>query len=106
MFTSLLVTLYSTLKFHKPSRGFYGKFTRYDTTTDYMEYSSKITENRICKNLIEKQTEQACDWTERKRIRFEKTTIKAVLKKNQYIWTQINVNDVLPALDVAFWPFL
>ena len=52
MFTSLLVTMYATLKFHKPSQVFYGKSTYYKTTTDYMKYSSKITENRVCKDLI------------------------------------------------------
>ena len=41
-----------------------------------------MAENRGVQFRIEKQTEQACDWTERKAIRFEKkTTIKAVLQK-------------------------
>ena len=43
-----------------------------------------MAENSVCEIFrqfsIEKQTEQACDWTERKAIRFEKTAIKAVLK--------------------------
>ena len=47
--------------------------------------------------LIEKQTEQACDWTERK------ATIKVVLKQNQYIWTEINVNKVVTCTRCGFF---
>ena len=63
-----------------------------------MKYSSKITENRVCKDWINwKQTEQACDWTERK------ATIKIVLKQNQYIWTEINVNKVVTCTGCGFF---
>ena len=72
-------------------------------TTDYMKYSSKITENRVCKDLINwKQTEQACDWIKRKAIRSEKTTIEVVLKKINTFGQKLMSMKSLPALDVAF----
>ena len=47
---------------------FYVTSTYNKTTKDYMKYSSKMAENRVCEifNIqyrfsIEKQTEQACD---------------------------------------------
>ena len=48
MFTSLLIHDHATLNFYKPSRVFYVTSTYNKTTTDYMKYSSKMAENRIC----------------------------------------------------------
>ena len=39
---------HATLKFHKPSRVFHLTSTYNKTTKDYMKYSSKIAENRVC----------------------------------------------------------
>ena len=39
---------HATLKFHKPSRVFYVTFTYNKTTKDYMKYTSKMAENRVC----------------------------------------------------------
>ena len=94
------------LNFHKPSRVFYVMSTYNKTMTDYMEYSSKMAENHVCRwNLqfsIEKQTEQACNLTERRAFRFEKTTIKAFLKKINTFEHKLTLTKLLPALDVAF----
>ena len=58
---------HATLKFHKPSRVFYETSTYNKTTKDYMKYSSKMAENRVCeifnsvlKNKLNKRaTEQS-----------------------------------------------
>ena len=39
---------HATLKFHNTSRVFYVTSTYNKTTTDYMKYSSKMAENRVC----------------------------------------------------------
>ena len=38
---------HATLKFHKSSRVFYVTST-YKTTKDYMKYTRKMAENRVC----------------------------------------------------------
>ena len=45
---------HATLKFHKPSRVFYVTSTYNKATKNYMKYSSKMAENRICEifNLV------------------------------------------------------
>ena len=70
--------------------------TTWNTAANWQRIVSVKTE------LIEKQTEQACDWTE------WKATIKVVLKQNQYIWTEINVNKVVTCTRCGFFfsPFL
>ena len=75
---------HATLKFHKPSRVFYITSTYKKTTKDYMKYSSKMAENRVCEifNSVLKNK-----LNKRKAIRFEKTTIKAVLKKTIHLDT-------------------
>ena len=58
---------HATLKFHKPSRFFYVMSTYNEITKDYMKYSSKMAENRVCeifnsvlKNKLNKRaTEQS-----------------------------------------------
>ena len=39
---------HATLNFHKPSGVFYVTSIYNKTTTDYMKYSSKMAENRVC----------------------------------------------------------
>ena len=76
---------HATLKFHKPSQVFYVTSTYNKTTKDYMKYSSKMAENRVCeifnsilKNKLNKRaTEQSETLSDVKK----KTTIKAVLKR-------------------------
>ena len=89
---------HATLKFHKPSRAFYVTSTYNKTTKDYMKYSSKMAENRVCEifNSVLKNK-----LNKRKAIRFEKTTIKAVLKKNTF-GHKLTLTKSLPAFDVAF----
>ena len=53
-----------------------------------------MEENRGVQFKIEKQTEQACGRTERKAVRFERTTINAVLQKLLH-WTQLNVKEIV-----------
>ena len=59
---------HATLKFHKPSRYFYVTASTYDKTTkDYIKYSSKMAENRVCEifnsvlknNLNKRATKQS-----------------------------------------------
>ena len=74
---------HATLKFYKPSRVFYVTFTYKKTKTDYMKYSSKMEDNRVCeifnlvlKNKLNKHvTEQSEKLSDLK-----KTTVKAVFK--------------------------
>ena len=75
---------HATLKIHKPSRVFYVTSTCDKTTKDYMKYSSKMADNRVCevfnsvlKNKLNKHaTEQS-----KKLSDLQKLTIKAVLKR-------------------------
>ena len=42
---------HATLKIHNPSRVFYVTSTYNKTTKDYMKYSSKMADNRVCEIL-------------------------------------------------------
>ena len=56
-----------------------------------------MAENRGVQFRIEKQTEQACGRTEAKAVRFERTTINAVLQKLLH-WTQLNVKEIVTSM--------
>ena len=92
---------HATLRFPKPSRVFYVTSTCNKTTNDYMKYTSKMAENRICeifnsvlKNKLNKRaTEQSEKLSDLKS--------KATLKK-KYIWTQINFNEIVSCIRCGF----
>ena len=94
---------HATLKIHKPSRVFYVTSTYNKTTKNYMKYSSKMAENRVCeifnsvlKNKLNKHaTEQSEKLSD-----LQNLTIKAVLKRIIHLDT--NVNEIVTSLDVAF----
>ena len=96
---------HATLKIHNPSRVFYVTSTHNKTTKDYMKYSSKMAENRVCeilnsvlKNKLNKHaTEQSEKLSD-----LQNLTIKAVLKKNNTFGHKQTLTKSLPALDVAF----
>ena len=70
-----------------------------------MKYTSEMAENRVCeifnsvlKNKLNKRaTEQSEKLSDLKN--YNQGSLK---KKKQYIWTQINFNEIVPAFDVAF----
>ena len=66
-----------------------------------MKYGSKMAENRGFQFRIKKHTEQACGWTERKAVRFKRTTISAVLQKLLH-WTRLNVKEIVTCTRCGF----